>query len=310
MILTITPNLALDITYTLDHLAPGHSHRATTVTERAGGKGVNVARILTALGHPALVLGPAGGHHGHTARAELDHAGLPHDLTDIRGTTRRTVTLVCHTSGHATLINEPGPDLTTDDWHTVRQRYTDHLPQATVAVCAGSLPPGAPTDAYAQLITLARHHGVPSILDTSGPALHAGLAAGPDIAKPNATELAEITGTTDPHTAARHALRAGARAVAVSLGPDGLLAATPTGTWQAHPPQRLTGNPTGAGDAAVAALAVSLTHGHGWPELLRDAVALSAAAVLAPLAGDVNPAHYERQRSLVRIHAPGNQPCH
>ena len=121
---------------------------------------------------------------------------------------------------------------------------------------------------------------------TSGEPLRRGLAARPDLVKPNADELAGITGTTEPLRAARAAQRRGAHSVAASLGPEGMLLVTPEGTWQAGPPRSLTGNPTGAGDSAVAGLLSGLVEGLPWPQRLARAVALSAATVRAPTAGE------------------------
>nr|WP_318036757.1 PfkB family carbohydrate kinase [Streptomyces chengmaiensis] len=95
---------------------------------------------------------------------------------------------------------------------------------------------------------------------------------------------------------------AGADAVVASLGPDGLLAVTPQGTWRARPSERLHGNPTGAGDAAVAALSLGLACADPWPRRLAEAVALSAAAVAPPLAGSFDPAVHHRLRTRVDLH--------
>ena len=86
---------------------------------------------------------------------------------------------------------------------------------------------------------------------------------------------------------------AGARAVVVSLGPDGLLAVTEDGCWQARPPAAVAGNATGAGDAVTAALAHGLLLGRPWPERLAHAAALGAATVAAPVAGEFSHADYE-----------------
>nr|BFE70891.1 hypothetical protein GCM10020092_041920 [Actinoplanes digitatis] len=123
------------------------------------------------------------------------------------------------------------------------------------------------------------------MLDTSGAALRHGLAGRPDLVKPNAAELRALTTPADTgrhEVGAARALSCGARAVVVSRGPDGLFALTRDQAWRCVPPERLTGNPTGAGDACVAALARGLRDRTPWPELLADAVALSAAAVAAP----------------------------
>ncbi|WP_241681599.1 PfkB family carbohydrate kinase, partial [Streptomyces sp. CB01881] len=102
--------------------------------------------------------------------------------------------------------------------------------------------------------------------------------------------------------------------VVASLGPDGLLACTADGCWRACPPGPLPGNPTGAGDSAVAALALGLATGTAWPDRLRHAVALSAATVLAPRAGRFDAGAYDRLLSLVRVGEiepahPQGEPC-
>ncbi|MFF8912944.1 PfkB family carbohydrate kinase [Streptomyces sp. NPDC015032] len=102
-------------------------------------------------------------------------------------------------------------------------------------------------------------------------------------------------------------------AVVASLGPEGLIALTPHGSWQARPTERLRGNPIGAGDAAVAALALGLVTATAWPRRLADVVALSAAAVAAPLAGSFDPAVHDRLRRRTDVRPltsyPEGTPC-
>lgn len=149
-----------------------------------------------------------------------------------------------------------------------------------------------PVGAYAHLIREARAAGVPVLLDTSGEPLRRGIAARPDLVKPNAAELADLTGTRDPRHAARAARRRGARAVVASLGAEGLLAETQTGAWRAAPPAPVRGNPTGAGDSVVAGLLAGLAEGADWPDRLVRATALSAATVHASAAGEYDEAAY------------------
>ncbi|MFD0369903.1 1-phosphofructokinase family hexose kinase [Streptomyces sp. NPDC059071] len=297
MILTVTLNTALDLTYRVPALTPHASHRVTQVIERPGGKGLNVARVLGALGHETVVTGFAGGATGETLRSLLaaTTAGHPvHDrLVPISGATRRTVAVVDAASGDTTQLNEPGPAITPGEWAAFTARFTELLDGARAVALCGSLPPGIHVGAYAELVRLARAAGVPALLDTSGEPLRRGIAARPDIVKPNATELAQLTGSREPHRATRDARRRGAHAVVTSLGPDGVLAATPEGLWQAAPPAPVKGNPTGAGDSAVAALLAGLVDGADWPTRLAHAVALSAATVLSPVAGEFDETAYE-----------------
>ncbi|MGW3233388.1 1-phosphofructokinase family hexose kinase [Kitasatospora sp. NPDC001095] len=298
MILTVTLNAALDLTYRLADLRPHASNRVRSVTRQAGGKGINVARVLAALGHAATVTGLVGGPTGRAVREELAEAGLPDELVEVAGETRRTIAVA--DDRDTTMLLEPGPDVSPSEWQRFLAHYEHLLPGASVVVLSGSLPPGLPVDAYRRLVERARAHGVPAVLDADGPALLRALPARPAVVKPNAHELAAATGCPDPAGGARRLREAGAEAVVASLGPDGLLALTPEGRWRARPPGAVSGNPTGAGDSVVAALAVGLAGGLPWPERLRRAVALSAATVLAPQAGRFDAEAHERLLALVR----------
>lgn len=308
VILTVTLNTAVDLTYRVPALVPHASHRVTQVIERPGGKGLNVARVLGALGHETVVTGFAGGATGATLRellARTTQGQRVHDaLVPVEGPTRRTVAVVDAATGDTTQLNEPGPAIAPSEWAAFTTRYTELLDGARAVALCGSLPPGIHVGAYAELVRLARGAGVPVLLDTSGEPLRRGIAARPDLIKPNADELALLTGSREPHRATRDARRRGAHAVVTSLGPEGLLAVTPEGLWQAAPPAPVQGNPTGAGDSAVAALLAGLVDGTDWPTRLAHAVALSAATVLSPVAGEFDETAYEAMLPRITVQAP------
>jgi tagatose 6-phosphate kinase len=289
MILAVTLNPALDITYRVDALRAHTSHRVTEVAECPGGKGLNVARVLAQLGEPVLATGLLGGATG--ARITELLAGVEHSFWPVTGETRRTVAIV--DGQDATGFWEPGPAVRAAEWEQFRTHFGSLLPGVKVVTLSGSLPRGLPSDAYAQLITLAREAGVLSVLDAEGEALALGIAAGPDVVKPNRDELGDST--------PRELLARGAKAVVASRGEEGMEAVTAHGTWRAFPPERVFGNPTGAGDSCVAALARGLASGAGWHELVTDAVAVSAAAVASPVAGHLDEPSYERFRTAVRV---------
>ncbi|MER5547064.1 1-phosphofructokinase family hexose kinase [Streptomyces sp. NPDC002589] len=306
MILTVTLNTALDLTYRVRSLRPHASHRVSDVVERPGGKGVNVARVLAALGHETTVTGFVGGATGRAMRDQLGGIpGLTDALVPVAGATRRTIAVVDELSGDTTQLNEPGPQIAPAEWGAFLDRYEELLDGGVraVALC-GSLPPGVPVGAYAHLVRAARAAGAPVLLDTSGEPLRRGVAARPDLIKPNTDELAELTGSHEPLRATQDARRRGAHAVVASLGADGVLAVTPEGRWRATPPARIHGNPTGAGDSAVAGLLSGLVQRLPWPDRLARAVALSAATVMAPAAGEFDRDAYEQL--LARISVTGD----
>ncbi|WP_367322272.1 1-phosphofructokinase family hexose kinase [Streptomyces sp. HUAS ZL42] len=294
MILTVTLNTALDITYRVRALRPHASHRVSDVTERPGGKGLNVARVLAALGHEVTVTGFVGGATGRVVQERLTGIpGVVDALVPVAGATRRTIAVVDELTGDTTQLNEPGPVIAPLEWSAFQEAYEDLVASASAVALCGSLPPGVPVGAYAGLVRTARAAQVPVLLDTSGEPLRRGVAARPDLIKPNADELAELTGSHEPLRATQDARRRGASAVVASLGAQGLLAATAEGRWRATPPARVHGNPAGAGDSAVAGLLSGLVEHLPWQDRLARAAALSAATVLAPTAGDFDRSAYE-----------------
>ncbi|MFF9047056.1 1-phosphofructokinase family hexose kinase [Streptomyces parvulus] len=302
MILTVTLNTALDITYRVRSLRPHASHRVSEVTERPGGKGLNVARVLAALGHEVTVTGFAGGTTGGVVRDGLSGVpGVTDALMPAAGATRRTIAVVDERTGDTTQLNEPGPAVAPAEWNAFQDAYEALLTGASAVALCGSLPPGVPVGAYAGLVRGARAAGVPVLLDTSGEPLRRGVAARPDLIKPNADELAELTGSHEPLRATQAARRRGARSVIASLGAEGLLAVTPEGRWRAAPPAHVHGNPTGAGDSAVAGLLSGLVEHLPWPDRLARAVALSAATVLSPVAGEFDCKLYEELSGRILV---------
>lgn len=290
MILTVTPNPALDLTWHVERLAIGETHRADAGAVRAGGKGLNVARVAHAEGAAVRAITTAGGRSGEEFAEELRRSGVPHALVPVAAATRRSIAIVDEALGDTTIVNERGLNPSDQEWADLLAAVVDALPSARVLVLAGSLPPGAPDGFLPLLIAVAKDAGVPAIVDTSGPALLRAADAGASVLKPNRAELVEATGITDPIDGAHALLARGAELVLLSLGAAGMLAVTASELVHARLDEPLAGNPTGAGDAAVAACAVLYADGERDPELiLRRAAAWSAAAVLMPLAGDISP---------------------
>lgn len=313
MIVTLTPNPALDLTYHLERIELGRSQRVPPAQVRAGGKGINVARVLHAQGHATHVVAPVGGTTGATLRADLDAAGLPHSLVEVPTATRHTLALV--TPAATTNLNEMGAALSAAHWQQLTDLAAAALSDSAdagvaggaprsvlhpvadesgtraraVLVCSGSMPPQAAVGAIARLVEVAHERGAGCLVDTSSaPHLLAAADAGADVLKPNHHELLAAMGGDDVLTAARALANRGGSVVYASLGAAGLLRVPPDGdVLHARLGRTLSGNTTGAGDAAVAAIAACLTTDATPRDTLRLATAWSGAAVLHPLAGSI-----------------------
>jgi len=307
VILVVSLNPALDVTYEVSSVHWAGVNRPHTVHVRPGGKGVNVARTLRALGADVTLVGLVGGSAGDELLDRLAGSGITLSLTWIGGQTRRTLTVVDGGREQAALFNEPGPAIEAGEFGEFFFRYEKTVARCSAVVLAGSLPRGVGDAAYAELIEAAGP--VPTILDTSGAALALGAATGPTLVKPNLAELAGAAGRDLPDEVAveRAARELSRGATVVSLGADGLLAVDGDQSWLARPGGPVPGNPTGAGDAVVAGLADGLVRGLDWPGRLRHAVALGSATVSSPVAGEYAADAYDHHFANIAIRKNDNE---
>jgi tagatose 6-phosphate kinase len=308
MILVVSLNPALDITYRIDVVDWAGVNRPAEVHARPGGKGLNAARVLQALGADVLLIAMAGGNTGNEVQSAFSATGIPAVYAEIAADTRRTFSVVDAGRGDTAGFYEAGPSVTASEYARFLERYAATLQGCSAVLLTGTLPGGLPAGTYAELIRMAADAGVPAVLDAEAEALWLGAAASPTIVKPNLAELEAAVGRPLLRSgdlggvaeAARQLRDRGAGAVVVTLGADGLIAVTADGTWVATPKPE-DGNPTGAGDAAAAALVYGHVLGHAWPERLLRAAALGAAAVAAPVAGEFRTADYQRALATVTV---------
>jgi 1-phosphofructokinase family hexose kinase len=297
VIVVVTPNPAVDVTYRVAEQRIGETQRVLDLARRPGGKGLNVGRVLDAGGTETHAVLPLGGPAGRWVADALDELRLAHTDVAVTGETRTTVTVV-DDHEHPTMFGEPGPRVTAAEWDAVTTSVERLLDTAgpTALVVSGSLPSGADPAVVGTWVAAARARGVLSLVDCSGDALLAAADAGATVCKPNRGELLEATGATDERTGALLLLARGASVVVVSRGADGIAAHTVDSIVEVPAVAGVTGNPTGAGDAATAGLITALaarpTDASGPvvdESALRTAAAFGAAAVLRPVAGEVDP---------------------
>lgn len=315
------PNLTIDRTLALDELRPGHVLRASRAAVSPGGKGVNVARVTRSLGGGATLVAFLPGPTGEVVAGLLAEERL--ELVGVRTAGEiRSASLVVERSGRITVINEPGPAVEAADWEAYEHAVAEALPRRRLLVCIGSLPPGCPPDAYARLVRLARTHGTETLVDASGPALAAALAARPDVVVPNLAEaeavLADRAGSeqVDPgpdaaeraRQAAGRLVERGARCAIVTVGAAGLAIVSDTLRALVTPPPVEARNPVGAGDAFVAAFALARERGEPLERAAVAGAAAAAASVESEEPARVDAARAERLSAgvgLVRLDSGG-----
>jgi 1-phosphofructokinase len=297
MIVTVTLNPTLDKTADVDRLKPGGLNRLRNITLDAGGKGVNVSKVIHALRGKSVATGFLGGGSGREVERMLDDMGIQTDFVKIEGSTRTNLKVV---DGEATLteLNEPGPLVTERDLALLHDKLTQlaKLTQLTknaehraIFVFAGSLPPGAGANTYSEMIEAVKAEGAKAFLDADGEAFRAALSssvAAPDFLKPNISELAEFLALKERPDASRMAAlcgklmkEKGIGKMAVSMGADGAVFVDASGAFRALGLRVKAHSAAGAGDGMVAAFALCEETGAAFEDAARLSMAVSAGAV-------------------------------
>ncbi|MCT9820354.1 1-phosphofructokinase family hexose kinase [Microbacterium sp. W1N] len=294
MIVTLTANPALDRTIALAApLRPGEVQAALSSREDAGGKGLNVARVVAAAGGSTLAVLPL--DPADPFGATVHQTGLPVRAVPVAGAARANLT-VTDPGGTTTKLNLGGAVRSDADGDALRQAVVTACAGADWLVLAGSLPPGLPDDYYVSVIRAVRAHwgaAAPKIaVDTSGPALDAVVAAGaPDLIKPNDEELAALTG--EPIDLSRDGIDAVRRAAAnlvadrigsalVTLGAAGAVLVDRDGAWHGTPPPIRVRSTVGAGDSSLAGFLLARTAGAAPEECVRLGIRYGSAAAALP----------------------------
>jgi 1-phosphofructokinase family hexose kinase len=298
------PNLTIDRTATLAELRPGEVLRFDRVVVTPGGKGLNVARAARVLGHSALLVSFVPGHTGRAAAALIAEEGVELSGVPSGGELRSTM-IVQERGGRTTVMNEPGPRVDERRWADYENAVRGRLTSRSVLVCSGSVPPGAPADAYGRLTGIAHAVGARAIVDAAGETLLRALDAAPDVVTPNLAEAegalglrgggAAVESGPDARTraveAAEALLRQGAQAAVVTADAAGAAVCFDgSGEWVPAPRVAEVRNPIGAGDALVGGLALALERGEEFAAAVVLGMACGAASVETDVAGVVVPA--------------------
>jgi len=297
MIICVSANPAIDRRLRIKTLKIGAVNRAVTVEAFAGGKAAHVAMAARALGEDVIWIGFSGGASGDEIERQLSGLGIEVIAVRTRSATRINDEIIDE-NGRITEILEPGGNIgekELEEMYAVCRKVFAEAKNDFQAVFSGSLPPNVPNDFYADLVLLAQENGGKTILDTSGEPFLQALEAAPDLIKPNSEEAEKATDSKIDNeltaiSAARRLRECGARSVALSLGPRGIvwLNGANNSAILAVPPRVEVVSTVGCGDATVAGFAVAAQRRLSEEEGLRLAAACGAANCLAKLPGRIN----------------------
>lgn len=286
MIYTVTLNPALDRTLWVEEVQYGESNHIVKDKTYAGGKGIDVSKVLSILGVPNRALAFVGGFAGEELEGRLVNHGIQCDFIRISQETRTNI-VINDKKGHVqTSFNALGPEL--KPYELMRMvRKIENIVNPEIVVISGSLPPGVHPEVYRRIIEIAKNKGADVFLDTHGDALRKGIEAGPRLIKPNLRELSHFKGRRlerldDIINSAMDIQEAGVEIVLVSMGAKGILMVAEKGIYVAAPPNVEVVNTIGAGDSSVAGFVYGLKHGKNLSECLKFAVAAGTATTMRP----------------------------
>ena len=294
MITTVTLNVAIDKAYRVETVNKGEVNRVQTCSNTAGGKGLNVAKVVNICQEDVVATGFVGGHAGAYVEDMLKEQKVPSDFVHTKNETRSCINILAE-DGTSTEFLEPGAEISQEEMEQFFDKFQELIEKSQVITISGSVPKGVPKDAYAKMVAMVKEQGKKVILDTSGELLKEGIEALPTMIKPNQDEIEALLGISVHNReelieSAKKIQEKGIEIVVVSLGGDGAFVVTKDGVLHGQPPKIQPINTVGCGDSMVAAFAVGLAREYSMEETLKYAVAVSAANALTMQTG-----HYHTQ---------------
>ncbi len=286
MIYTITLNPALDRTIWIEKIRMDDANRIEREEKYAGGKGIDVSRVLGRLEIVNHALGFLGGYVGMEVEGLLLQEGIYCDFTPIANDTRTNIILNVTETGQQISFNAPGPEIRPAELTAFFQKLKE-LPSPEYVIISGSLPENLNPVIYARSIEILKRKKARVLLDTDGENLRVGITAGPAMIKPNIHELSRLVNRPlnsleEILAAAAEIQKSGVEIVLVSMGAKGILLVDSEERILAVPPQVKVVNTVGAGDSSVAGFIYGQAKGLSVRESLKLSVAAGTATTLQP----------------------------
>ncbi|MBS4192077.1 tagatose-6-phosphate kinase [Bacillus sp. FJAT-49705] len=307
MILAVTMNPSVDISYPLHEFKLDAVNRVETVRKTAGGKGLNVARVIAQMGEKVLATGVLGGTIGDYIVQELNKSDISNDFLNIERESRNCIAILHE--GMQTEILESGPTLTKEEGADFLGKFEDLLSKVSLVTISGSLPKGLPADYYQQMIEISQRKGIPVILDSSGDPLRKALLykEKPFAIKPNITELSQLlgmkvdSGIRHLQQALDHELFQGIEWIVVSMASEGAFVRIGAADYRVTIPKIEVVNPVGSGDATVAGLAVALNRNQPATAVLKTAMTTGMLNTIEAGTGSINMTKFNQYFDLVKV---------
>ncbi|WP_291635784.1 1-phosphofructokinase [Clostridium sp.] len=285
MIITVTLNPAIDKTVEIDEFKIGSVNRIVSTRVDAGGKGINVSKVIKELQHKSTALGFLGGSSGSQIKNYLDDINIKNEFLSVKGETRTNLKIIDKVNNTHTDINENGPDLVEEDIINIKEKIMEYCTGDSLVVLSGSVPSGTDSCIYGEIIKDIKNKGGKVILDADGEMLMYGMKAGPYMVKPNIDELEKAFGIKIDSEdkvieTAKKILEYGVKYVVISQGAKGSIFISRDKVAKVNGIKVEVKSTVGAGDSMVAALAVAVDNNYSFEESIKLACATSTANVM------------------------------
>ncbi|MFD9626608.1 tagatose-6-phosphate kinase [Peribacillus muralis] len=307
MILAVTMNPSVDISYPIDRFKLDDINRVETVRKTAGGKGLNVARVIAQMEEEVLSTGVLGGTIGNYMVQQLNKSNIPNDFLRIEKESRNCIAILHE--GMQTEILESGPTLSEKEGADFLGKFEYLLKNASIVTISGSLPQGLPTHFYREMVEISRNKGKPVIVDSSGESLKQVLMheKKPFAIKPNTAELSQLlgfeveAGIIDLKRKLNHEIFQGVEWIVVSMGGNGAFVRHWDDYYQVTIPKIDVVNPVGSGDATVAGLAVALNRNQTVESVLKTAMTTGMLNAMEEGTGYINLNKFKQYFDFVKV---------
>lgn len=310
MIATITLNPSVDKSYMIDNFQKNGVFRAKEVVQTAGGKGLNVAKVVKLLGEPVVTSGFIGGKNGNIIEEKLSKLEIVNEFVKIKGETRNCIAILSKDCSQTEIL-EYGPTVTEEEIEKFLMRYDEILEKSTIICASGSIAQNVPIDIYKKLVLRAKMNNVKFLLDTSGKALEEGIKACPYLIKPNKDEIMAYTDTKvyseeNIIEAGKKLIQSGIEVVVISLGEKGAIVFHRRKIYKILLPKLEVVNPVGSGDSMIAGFAVALERGYSFEKMIKFASATGTANALEKNTGKVSKEIVEELLNRIKIEEINN----
>lgn len=307
MILVVTMNPSVDISYPIQDFKLDDVNRVENVRKTAGGKGLNVARVVKQMGEDVLATGVIGGTIGDYIIQELTKSDIRNHFYKINQESRNCIAILHE--GKQTEILESGPSLSAEEGDAFLETYRELLSEVSIITISGSLPKGLESGFYRQMVEIGREKGIPVIVDTSGEPLRQILNhhVKPFAIKPNISELFQLFGMEVEESVSslkqllNNKLFHGIEWIVVSMGAAGSFLKHGADYYRVTIPAIKVMNPVGSGDATVAGLAVALKRKQAVSDILKTAMTTGMLNTMEEVTGYIDPEKFGQFFEMVEV---------